>query len=427
MIADTSSQDRVRPGQDPQQRLKRRVLIIASLLIAVAGAAFAYPSIERWSSSSLTVDAQRLRLATVTRGKFVRDVSVQGHVVAAVRPMLFSPEAGRVTTHVRAGDKVMKGDVVARVESPELLSQFKQEQATLRQLETELSRQGIESRMEELSQKEAVTLARMELVAAKRELRRAEVAHETNAIALQDYEKAIDDMNRAAAIFNHQEEESTLKFERLKLELDILDYAMNRQRLLVSELSRKIAELEIISPVDGVVGNLEVDQKSIVSRYQPILSVVDMSVYEVEARVPENYADELALGMKVDISFSGQTFKGELAAISPEVENGQVRCRIRFTQGKPENLRQNQRVTSRIFLDSRDDVLMVARGPFLQSGANGFVYVVDDGVAVKTSLRTGQTSVGKVEILSGLTEGQEIIISSSDVFESHDRILLVNQ
>jgi len=281
--------------------------------------------------------------------------------------------------------------------------------------------------MQQLQQKEAVALSEMELVAAKRELRRAEVANDTKAIALQDYEKAVDDKNRATAIFNHQEEESILKSERLKLELDILDHAMNRQKLLVKELDRKVAELEIVSPVNGVVGNLEVEQKSIVSRYQPILSVVDMTAYEVEAQVPENYADELAQGMPVDIDFSGTKFEGELAAISPEVEGGQVRCRIRFNSGKPAGLRQNQRVTARIFLDSREDILMVTRGPFLQGGANGFVYVVDDGMAIKTPMRAGQTSVGRVEILSGLIEGQQIIISSSDVFKSHDRVLLINQ
>jgi HlyD family secretion protein len=77
-------------------------------------------------------------------------------------------------------------------------------------------------------------------------------------------------------------------------------------------------------------------------------------------------------------------------------------------------------------LDSREDVLMVTRGPFMQSGATGFAYVVEDGVAIKSPIVAGMTSVGRVEILSGLREGQQIVISSSDVFGRHDRVLLTN-
>lgn len=427
MIKDTSQQD------SPLQQAPRKwhpsrwaplsILLAAGLAIAM----FAYPAIERWSSAELTIDAERLRLATVERGEFVRDVSVQGQIVAAVRPVLFSPEDGRVTTQVRSGDKVELGDVVAVVESPELLSSHKQEQATLLRLETELSRQKIETRMADLKQKEAVAIAEMDLVAAKRELRRAKFAHANNAISLQDYEKAVDDEFRATALHDHGQQEAVLETERLKLELGILNHSLDRQKLLVQELDRKVGALNVVSPVDGVVGNLEVEQKSIVARYQPLLTVVDMSAYEVEAQVPEGYADDLAAGMLAEIDFSGEKYAGELSAISPQIENGQVRCRIRFSAGRPSALRQNQRVTTRILIDARDDVLMVARGPFMQSGSRGYVYVVEDGIASKTPFQAGMTSVGRVEVLSGLTQGQQIVISSSDVFQGYDSVMLINQ
>ncbi|MFT4853972.1 MAG: HlyD family secretion protein, partial [Bacteroidia bacterium] len=200
-----------------------------------------------------------------------------------------------------------------------------------------------------------------------------------------------------------------------------------RQALVVDDLKRKIDSLQVRSPVDGIVGNLEVEQKSIVARYQPILSIVDMTVYEVEARVPETYADDLLQGMAVEMNFSGELYQGELSAVSPEVENGQVRCRIRFIGVTPEGLRQNQRVTSRILIEARDDVLMVTRGPFMQSGSRGFAYLVENDLARKTSVSIGATSVGKVEILSGLVAGQKIVISSSDVFDNHDRVMLLNR
>ena len=122
MIKDTSLQDQ--PLQQPstnKRRLRKSGPTLAILVAGLAIATLAYPSIARWSSSELTIDAERLRVTTVERGEFIRDVSAQGQIVAAVRPVLFSPEDGRVTTQVRSGDKVEIGDIVAVVESPELL------------------------------------------------------------------------------------------------------------------------------------------------------------------------------------------------------------------------------------------------------------------------------------------------------------------
>ena len=427
MIKDTSTQDSPRSErQAPLSRLRNSAPLVALLLVGLVTAVLAYPSIARWNGSELTIDASRLRLATVERGEFIRDVSVSGQIVAAVRPVLFSPEDGRVSTLVRSGDRVELGEPLARIESPELLSRHKQEQASLQKLETELARQEIATRMDGLKQKESLDISQMDLTAAKRELRRAKIAYANSAISLQDYEKTVDDENRALAVFQHEQQESLLETERLILEMDILNHALTRQRLLVEELDRKVAALEIVSPVNGVVGNLEVEQKSIVARYQPILTVVDMSVYEVEAQVPEGYADDLAPGMAAEIDFSGDKYPGELSAISPQVENGQVRCRIRFMSEKPAGLRQNQRVTSRILIDSRDDVLTVARGPFMQGGSRGFVYLVEDGLAIKTPFQVGMSSVGRVEVISGLVEGQQIVISASDAFEDHERVMLLN-
>ncbi len=90
-------------------RLRNWAPLLFVLLISITGALVAYPSIAKWQSASLTIDSERLRLAIVERGRFIRDVSVQGQVVAAVRPLLFSPEDGRVTTLVRSGDHVARG------------------------------------------------------------------------------------------------------------------------------------------------------------------------------------------------------------------------------------------------------------------------------------------------------------------------------
>ena len=280
---------------------------------------------------------------------------------------------------VHAGDAVQKGTLIAEIFSPELVSQHQQENSILESLRSEVRRQEIETRTERLALQQNLDLAELTLVAASREMRRAELAFEKGIVSVQDYEKAVDDLDRAELEHQHLEDANTLRMERLDLELEIRKHDLSRQQFLVDDLLRKVQELAITSPVTGVVGNIEVNEMDFVSQYQVLLSVVDLSVYEVEAEVPESHADDLALGIDAEIKIGSETFAGSLTSVSPEVQNGKVNCQIRFVGESPPSLRQNQRVSVRILLESKPQVLTVNRGNFMQATAGRFAYLVNDG------------------------------------------------
>src|SRR5690606_2546351 len=151
----------------------RRRLAWAGLAVAVAAALLAcVPTVTRLLSADSSADSARLRIAEVKRGTLVRDVSVQGRVVAAVAPTLYARTGGTVTLAVNAGDAVRKGAVLAEIDSPELASQLRREQATLGSLELELERTAIENRKGEAAARMAYEQARIDSETAAREVER---------------------------------------------------------------------------------------------------------------------------------------------------------------------------------------------------------------------------------------------------------------
>ena len=169
-IRDTSDQDvRIEPAN------RRRMLpwLIGAAVAAVAMVLVVPPALT-WLSADRSAQRAQLRFATVERSTFVRDVSAQGVVVAAVAPKVYTATAGTVTLNVNAGDNVAAGDLIATVDSPELTNELDREQATLDSLETNLKRREIENRKDILKARQVVDLAQVELTAAERELRRAE-------------------------------------------------------------------------------------------------------------------------------------------------------------------------------------------------------------------------------------------------------------
>ena len=423
-IADTSAQD---VELAPRNHRNRNIIGGSALLLVLVVIWVLVPIVSRWATASVTVPFERLRIAEVTRGDLVRDVSVQGRVVAAISPTLYATAAGSITLHVDAGASVDAGQVLAVVDSPELNNEFRQAEFSLEQLSVELARQRIQSRQQALEKRKAADLADVALVAAKREKRRADAANAVAVISVIDYEKAQDDLRNAELAHAHAVADADLFDERLAFELKAKELDVRRQEIRVEDLQRQVDALSIKSPVAGVVGDLLVEQKAAVNRDTPVMAVVDLSRFEIDALVPESYADDLGIGMAAEILIGNDRFAGRLVAVSPEIVSGQVRSRIRFSDRMPGNIRQNQRLTTRILIEERPDVLMVQRGQFLESGGGRIAYVMNgEGLAIRKTIDIGARSLSAVEINSGLSEGDMIVISSIDQFRGADSVLITN-
>ncbi len=423
-IADTSGQDVPLAPRDPR---RKRLILLAIGVVTIALVVFAAPSVKRWASATVSVPYERIRTATVTRGDLVRDVSVQGRVVAAVSPTLYATTSGTITLHVDAGEQVVAGQVLATVDSPELANQLEQAEASFAQRKLDLERQRIETRQQALEKRKAADMAEVAVVAARREKRRADEAKEMGVIPMIDWEKAQDDLRNAELAYEHATADAELYEERLSFELRASEFEVNAQELSVENLRRQVYDLSIKSPVSGIVGDLLVDQKAAVARDMPVMAVVDLSRYEIDAMIPESYADDLAIGMTAEIQSAGRRFAGQVVAVSPEVVNNQVASRVRFVGESPTGLRQNQRLTTRILLAEHADVLMVQRGQFLDSGGGRMAYVITaDRVAERRQIQTGAYSLGAVEIVGGLEPGETIVISNLDPFRGADTVLLTD-
>ena len=417
-IRGTESQDvAVEARPDRKRYIQIGVAAGVVLLILVFAMLF-----RGWSASANTISRERLRIATVTEGPFVRDVSAQGTVVAAVSPTLFAVAPGNISYLVHAGDTVKAGQELATLESPTLDNEYQRERATLESLNTALQRQGIEIRRQNLRNQEQGDLADVQIRAAERELQRAQTAWDSGAISERDLRRAQDERESARLSFEHARQTADLERESLDLDMRSRRLDRDRQALVVSNLKRRVDELTVRSPVNGMVANLAAAEKANVAENAPLLMVVDLSAFEIEFQVADVYARDIKAGMEAEISLDGQDYKGVVTAISPEVRSGQVTGRVKFAGGQPPGLRQSQRGSVRIVIEQRASAVKFERSSDIVSGTRT-VYVVEGDTAVLTPVELGAASVGEIEVLKGLKPGQEVVISGTgdikDIPEFH--------
>jgi len=420
MIQSTDTQDEHIEKVKSNTWVKLMALTISLIIAGV----YILPTLSNWYSGIISVDKTNLLTAKVFRGELIRDVAVSGKLVAANAPQLYSPEIGDVTMLSRPGDKVKKGQVVARLNSPELISLIKQNKSQLDKLKIEASRGALKDDEAQLDLERSLDEAKVRLNAANREHKRAQLSLDKQVISELDYAKTQDELLEANLRHQHANKRVELAKKRLEFENQTRQFEVNQQQIILDELNRREQALAIKAPVAGIVGNWLIEQKERVADSQALMTIVDLTQYEAQLNVPEFYADDLGIGLTVNLSVAGKKLKGTLSSISPEINNSQVQIRISIDNNHAHNLRQNQRVNATIEFERKSDVLMVKRGAFLKAGAAKSVFKVTADYAQKQNISVGISSVEFIEILQGVNEDDELIISDHSDFAKQTQIKL---
>lgn len=421
MIRDTSAQDRlveVRPSR------RRKLLLAGGGVAVLCVLALTVPRLSSLFSAEASVSQSRLTIATVTRGPFVRDIAAEGKVVAAVSPTLYATSPGAVVLKVHAGDVVKKGQVLATISSPELTNKLLQERSSADAMQVDYLRAQIEARKKRGELQKTLDNALIDQTAGQRDLKRYQTAYDKGAVPVMDVDKAKSTLDKANVAVLHAKSDMGMDNDSLTFDVQAKKIAHERQLLMVKELERQVDDLDVKSPVDGQVGQLFIAERATVAKDAQLLSVIDLSALEVEMKVPESFARDLAIGMPGEIVGNGKTWTGKVSAISPEVVNGEVAARLRFDGSTPQQLRQSQRLSVRVLLDRRENVLTVQRGSFVDESGGRYAYLVNDGMADRHDIRVGASSIDKVEILDGLKEGDRIVVSGADAFGNSKHVAI---
>lgn len=420
-IQDTSATDVMITRRGP----KRSTVVITVVgAFLVLGLVFAYPTIRKYLGTERSFDRSRLRFAEITRGTLVRDLAVSGRIVASSYPTLYSPARGTVTLQVRAGDTVNRGQLLARIDSPTLASELAQQESQVEALEAELDGKRVADQTTILTGQQSVDLMRLKQEAAQREMERSDAALADGLINQVEHAKARDTLAIARLEYTHAVQSVRLQRKTLEHTSRNTEIQLDRQRLILDEARRRVRELDVLSPVDGVVGSISVNPEDSVTSSQQLMTVIDLSEFEIEIDIPENYADDLSVGAVAEITYESRTYSGRVSSVSPEVTGSLVAGRIVFGDELPRGLKQNQRVNTRIILSSKENVLKVRRGPYLEAGGGRKIYRVEGDLATQHAIRVGATSITEVEILEGLQEGDTIVISDTSRFQDAKTILL---
>ena len=408
---------------DPAFRRRRRIRQIARSLAGLAALVSLFVWLPGWIRPS--VDSGRIRTAQVQRGAVEETISASGTVVPRFEQILFSPVNTRLVRILRKpGDLLRQGEAIveldlnaARLEVEKRAEELalKQNQRTRIELEERKNLSDLETsrRLKKLDQERRQTrtaqyleLQRIGAVSGE-QLRQAQLEEERAGIELQQLEE-----NRRNLI-----ESTRARLQALQLEMKTLEREGE-------EVRRRLERAHIRADREGVLTSVSPVVGAPVGQGQEIARVADLSSFRVDVRVSDIHAQRLRTGLPVRLRIREEAYvEGRISRILPTVDDNVIDLEVELDDPAHPLLRPNQRVDAYIVTARKERSLRLARGPFINGGAGLHeVFVVHGETAVKTEVRIGLANFEYYEVVEGLLEGDEVIISSMKNYLHMDEV-----
>ncbi|HMV49003.1 MAG TPA: HlyD family efflux transporter periplasmic adaptor subunit, partial [Blastocatellia bacterium] len=347
-------------------------------------------------------------------GPIESQITATGRVVPEFEQVLSSPLNARVLKVLkREGAILSKGEPILELDlnesrlAIEKINQqieLKQNQQAKARLDLESTLITLQSQIQiktlELKGAQAASARNRELfkqgLLSEERLREVEFAEEKTRTEL----KQLEDTRR-----NSQASTKT-QLEGLTLEMKTLE----QER---AEAQRQLELATTKSDRNGVLTWVVNEVGSTVQKGAVLARIADLSTFRVEATVSDVHANRLSVGLPVKVKINDDVLEASLAGINPAVVNGVVTMMIALADKSGSLLKSNLRVDVLISTDRKERALRIKKGPFAGGASEGLrdVFVIRGDVAVKTPVRLGLSSFDQYEVLQGLLEGDEVIIS----------------
>jgi multidrug efflux pump subunit AcrA (membrane-fusion protein) len=422
VVESSNTMDVVR---ERRRRIPRSALIGGGAVVLIVLVAWAIVSMSH--SSSVVVDRSTLVTDVAQRGTLLRSVSAQG---------VFAPESTRVVSatqpgvvnqiFVKEGNSVQSGSVIAQMRNPELEAKATDAQSALRVAQANLADARQQAQTAVITQKsaleDAVAQSRTDALGAQSysELhRRGLVADLPYRQAQIQAQKSSDDLQSRRAQVAVAEADSEAKVAAALAQVD-------EAQAELASAQEQVDALTVRAEASGIVQTIEVQPGTSVAENTVIAHIADPRDLKGVLQLAEGDVHVVNVGMRVSVDTGNGKATGRVSRIAPSAQNGTVAVDVTFPAGLPDGARPDANIDGTVIVATIPDAVSIARPAGARdNSAIDLFKVTDNGArAVRVTVRLGQGSNNRVQVLSGLEPGDTVVVSDMSAYSNQTALSL---
>ena len=411
------------PRTPPNKKRQRALIAIGG----VAAIVVVTVALSRLKPAAPSVDRATVVIDTVKQGAMVRDVRGPGTLAPESPRFISAVTSGRVDRVVlRPGAKVEPNTVLLEMSNPDVeLSllgadqQLAAAQAALVTLRTSLATQR-------LAQEAAVAQEQAAYQDAQRSAVAAESLAKRGLIASFDLNHARDQVTQTQSQLAIGRQQLAVLAGSVDSQIALQADQVERLRAIDQFQKSRVASMNVTAGADGVLQDLSLEVGQWVQAGQQLAEVVEPGHLKAVLRIAETQAAEVALGQSAQIDTRNGIVNGHVTRMDPQAVNGTVSVDVSLEGALPQGARPDLSVEGTITIERLANVLYVGRPAYGQSNSTvGLFKLVEGGhYAVRANVQLGRASVNYIEVLGGLKQGDQVILSDMSRYDAVDRVKL---
>ncbi len=380
----------------------------------------------RDKSSRLYVEKERVTIATVNQGSFQEFIPVDGVVQPIVTIFVDAVFGGRVEEiFVRDGAIVEKGDPILRLSNATIEKDYMfQENQALEvlnnyqntRLNLERNKFTLERQMADLEyQKEVATT----------DFRRKKGLYEHGHISSEEFEQTEREYrfaNRRYDIAYRAMQHDSIYTQTQMVQIK---ESIDRMQENLQMLNETLKNLTITAPISGQLSSFHPEIGETRHSGENLGQIDVLDGFKLRARIDERYVNRTHLGQRAQFEYGGQSYQLEIQKIYSNISAGAFEVDLFFTDSVPNGIRRGQTIQLRLEFSGVADAVTIPRGGFYQATGGNWIYVLDPSgnQATKRRIRIGRQNIHHYEVLEGLMPGEQVVVSSYDIFGNKDRLI----
>lgn len=372
-----------------------------------------------------TLDRSTAVIETVKRGEMVRDVRGNGTLVPEITRWVPAPADGRVERILlKAGVEVDPSTVIAELSNPQLEQQAADTEFQVKAAEADLENLKVRLESDTMTQKSAIATINSQYIQAKLQLDTDEVLAKQDLVADLVLKISRVNVQDLANRLKVEQDRLTVLSKSTKAQLNAAASRLQQLQALATLRRQQVNELKVRAGSGGVLQQVLVTEGQQVTPGTNIARVADPASLKAVLRVAETQISGVRVGQPVIVDTRNGLIQGTVSRIDPAAREGTFEIDATLVGPLPPSARPDLSVDGTIELERLKDVLKVGRPAFgqAQQTIGMFVLSPDGTEAERRSVKLGRNSVSQIEILEGLKEGDQVIISDTSALDSYNRI-----
>lgn len=371
-----------------------------------------------------SIDRKDISFSVVDRGVIEVSVSAAGKVVPAFEEIINSPINTRIVeVYSRGGDSVDVGTPLLKLDLQSTETEYKKllDEEQMRQYKLDQLRVNNQTKLSDLAMQ--IKVSAMQLNRMEVELRNEHYLDSLGAGTTDKVRQA--ELSYNVAQLQYEQLKQQYENEQLSsaAEMKVQQLDLNIFRKSLAEMKRTLDDAQIRSPRKAILTYINNQVGAQVSQGAQVAIISDLSHFKVEGEIADSYGDRIAAGGKAIVKVGALKLEGIISSVTPLSRNGVISFMVQLREDNNKRLRSGLKTDVYVMNAVKEDVMRISNGSYYV-GAGQYELFVLDGTdeLVKRKVKLGESNFDYVEVLSGLKENEQVVISDMTDYQNKSKL-----